>query len=59
MQDFDSVSVDDDNLSEARGEKLERARALSRFYFKRFLMMVFFGPGVLGFLWLIGKLFKR
>ncbi len=59
MQDFDSVSVDDDNLCDSRAEKLERARVLSRIFFKRFLMMVFFGPGVLGFLWLIGKLLKR
>lgn len=59
MQDFDSVSVDDDNLCDWRGERLERARALSRIFFKRILMMVFFGPGVLGVVWLIGKLFKR
>lgn len=57
MQDFD-VSIDDDN-AQPRGEKFERARVYSRIALKRFLLFVFFGPGVLGFLWLIGKLFKR
>lgn len=59
MQDFD-VSVDDDNnFDSSQGERLERAKIMSRLALKRVLMVVFFGPGVLGFLWLIGKLFKR
>jgi hypothetical protein len=57
MQDFD-VTIDDDSI-EPRAERFERARAASRVAVRRFLMFVFFGPGVLGFLWLIGKLFKR
>lgn len=59
MQDFD-VSVDDDNnFDSSQGERLQRAKAISRLVLKRVLMVVFFGPGVLGFLWLIGKLFKH
>jgi hypothetical protein len=28
-------------------------------FFKRLLLLIFFGPGVLGTAWLVGKVFKK
>lgn len=58
MQDYETTVEDsqDDGINE---DRLANARIMSRLVAKRALMAILFGPGVLGFLWLIGKLLKR
>ena len=58
MQDFDTTAQDADECS-MRSERLEQIRMYWRFIFKRILVFVCFGPGVLGCLWLIGRILKR
>ena len=58
MQDFD-VNLEEAEAGSARRAKLEKYRELVRFVLKRVIAFVAFGPGILGCLWLIGRLFKR
>lgn len=58
MQDFDTTVEDNDSTSE-RNERMETFRQYLLFIFKRVLVFISFGPGVLGFLWLLGRIFKR
>jgi hypothetical protein len=58
MQDFETGSADADTCAE-RNERLEQMRLYWRFVAKRILVFVCFGPGVLGCLWLIGRILKR
>ncbi len=30
-----------------------------RYLLKRFILIISFGPGILGFLWLLGKIIRR
>lgn len=59
MQDFDTT------LGEDQAESTERECAKQRvwdflvYLFKRFVLFVSFGTGVLGFLWLLGRIFRR
>jgi hypothetical protein len=58
MQDFDTTSQDAEPVAE-RNERLEQLQVYLRLIFKRILVFVCFGPGVLGCLWLIGRIIKR
>jgi len=59
MQDMEAI-MDDGSLASDDHEAIkERIWDLIVFAFKRFVLFVSFGPGVLGVLWLIGKVFRR
>ena len=58
MQDFDT-SVENADATDERGQRFEQFRQYLLFIFKRVLVFVSFGPGVLGVLWLLGRIFKR
>ena len=53
-EETDSFDVD-----EERGQKRARIALLFRDFLKRVVMLVSFGPGVLGVLWLIGRILRR
>jgi hypothetical protein len=59
MQEFESGTQEGDVCQESRSERLEQMRMIMRMVFKRVLVFVCFGPGVLGCLWLIGRILKR
>lgn len=59
MQEYD---VDIDAAGEGKSDRharLARFQELLKYLCKRILVFVCFGPGVLGVLWLIGRLIKR
>jgi hypothetical protein len=59
MQDMDAT-IDDASLKAADREAVaERVGEVLRLLFKKFILFVSFGPGVLGFVWLLGKIFRR
>jgi hypothetical protein len=57
MQDFETQADD----SEATGseEAVQRSKDAFRDMLKRFILVISFGPGVLGFLWLVGRIVRR
>lgn len=59
MTDFDATLDDADLKSQEREVIRERLWDFLVRMTKRFVLFVSFGPGVLGVLWLIGKIFKR
>ena len=60
MQEFDTSAHDSDgSFGDERQARIEQMRAYMQFIFKRILVFVCFGPGVLGCLWLIGRILKR
>ncbi len=59
MQDFDTSASPGNTGSQEREHVKERIWDLLLYLFKRFIIVVSFGTGVLGFLWLLGKIFKR
>ena len=58
MQDFETTAQDND-LTSAQSQRLDQMREYLRFIFKRILVFVCFGPGVLGVLWFLGRILKR
>lgn len=61
MQDFDTQTGDDTEANESseRGSYKQRFKEFARFLTKRFVLFISFGPGILGFLWLLGRILKR
>ncbi|MBU6455659.1 MAG: hypothetical protein KGS72_28060 [Cyanobacteria bacterium REEB67] len=59
MQDFETQADDSDLKSVETTDALERSKGLLKYFLKRFILIVSFGPGVLGFLWLLGRVIKR
>jgi len=61
MQDFETTTDDKESTStpEEKGCPKDRVRKFFRSNLKRFIMFISFGPGILGFLWLIGRILKR
>lgn len=59
MQDFD-ISQDED-ISDDRHNGSNRDHLLDLFHnlLKKLVVFISFGPGVLGVLWFLGKIFKR
>ena len=61
MQDFETQA--DDSEAAVHGHEsvdtLERSKGLIKYLVKRFILIVSFGPGILGFLWLLGRVVKR
>lgn len=58
MQDFDTTTENNESTSEEREPAYVRFNATMKQVFKKFVLFVSFGPGILGFLWLLGKVFK-
>ncbi|MDR3614918.1 MAG: hypothetical protein P4L53_15265 [Candidatus Obscuribacterales bacterium] len=61
MSDFDTQTneVDDEDLLDERSDRRERVFGVLRVLARRFVMFLSFGPGVIGFLWLIGRILRR
>ncbi len=62
MQEFDvstEKSVGEYAGDETYQQKMARFQELLKYLSKRLLVFVSFGPGVLGLLWLIGRLFTK
>jgi len=57
MQDFDTQA--DDSEVTAGDEAAQRSKDIVRDLLKRFILVISFGPGVLGFLWLVGRIVRR
>lgn len=58
MQDFE-INTQETEEPSARGAQLERMKEYMRFILKRVIAFIAFGPGVLGFLWLISRILRR
>ncbi len=60
MAEFETTAEGSDVSSEDERDRLpHRANAWLRAMARRLVLFVSFGPGVLGFLWLIGRILKR
>ncbi len=57
MQDYETSEDSTTALEEESSN--DRIAAILKSIFKRAVVFVCFGPGVLGVLWIIGRLFKR
>lgn len=58
MQDFETTA-DESNAEDEKECFGERSSQVTKNLIKRFILLISFGPGVLGFLWLLGRIFKR
>lgn len=56
MQEFDTTREDAESVED---EKPAQTGVLLRSLLKRLVVFICFGPGVLGVLWIIGRIFKR
>ncbi len=62
MEDFDATAEqvqDETTQDEARAARRARFREFVKNIAKKFISFISFGPGVLGFLWLIGRILRR
>lgn len=60
MQDFETQADDSEAVQTSEHvDNLERSKGLIKYLVKRFILIVSFGPGILGFLWLLGRVVKR
>ncbi len=58
MQDFETSTENNESVDDDRESAYERLNVTAKQVFKKFVLFVSFGPGILGFLWLLGKVFK-
>lgn len=59
MQDFDTTLGEASSAGDEREDAAEKIWDFLQYLLKRFILFVSFGTGVLGFLWLLGRIFKR
>jgi len=59
MQDFETQAEDSETRGGDNVDALERSKTMVKYLLKRFILIISFGPGVLGFLWLLGRIVKR
>lgn len=62
MDDFETTTEEADQTpadGEEREAKRAKFREAAKSAIKKFLTFLSFGPGVLGFLWLIGRILRR
>ena len=57
MQDFETQA--DDSEATSGEEAAQRSKDAFRDLLKRIILVISFGPGVLGFLWLVGRIVRR
>lgn len=58
MQDFETTA-DETNAEDEKECFGERSGQAAKSLIKRVILLISFGPGILGFLWLLGRIFKR
>lgn len=58
MQDFETTT-ENTEAGEERESLTERLNGYFKPFLKKAILLISFGPGILGVLWLIGKIFKR
>ena len=61
MQDFETTTddADSEDISEERVPLKERLERFTKVLTRRIVLLLSFGPGILGFLWLLGRILKR
>lgn len=59
MQDIEAIMDDGSLASDDREVLKQHIWDLVVYALKRFVLFVSFGPGILGVVWAIGKIFKR
>jgi hypothetical protein len=62
MEEFDTTAEQveqDESQDQARVARRARFREFVKNLIKKFITFISFGPGVLGFLWLIGRILRR
>ncbi len=59
MQDIEAIMDDGSLASDDREAIKQHIWDLVTYALKRFVLFVSFGPGILGVLWVIGKIFRR
>ncbi|HMW90219.1 MAG TPA: hypothetical protein PKN86_04605 [Candidatus Obscuribacter sp.] len=58
MQEFETQEHDSE-VDGGSEDASEKGKNLMRYLLKRFILIISFGPGILGFLWLLGKIIRR
>jgi hypothetical protein len=62
MEDFETKTDEAPAVSETeenRGESRFQFRGLGRNILQKFVLFLSFGPGILGFLWLVSRILRR
>jgi hypothetical protein len=59
MQDFSTTFEEGQAQTGEREQIRQRVWEFLVYLFKRFILIVSFGTGVMGFLWLLGRIFNR
>jgi hypothetical protein len=61
MNDFDAQTdeIDEDEQLDERSDRRERVVSVVRVLARRLVLFLSFGPGVIGFVWLIGRILRR
>lgn len=60
MQDFDvTTTAEDAEASSSKQLQVEQLKAYGLLIFKRLIAFICFGPGVVGFLWIIARILRR
>lgn len=60
MQESDTnMQETEDEFEQEPNMRLAQVKAVGRYTLKRLVAVICFGPGVLGFLWLISRILRR
>ncbi|MBN9395902.1 MAG: hypothetical protein J0H83_11715 [Candidatus Melainabacteria bacterium] len=59
MQENQDADTDRDELDDEQPSIEEKSKTIMREVLKKFVLALSFGPGVLGFIWLLGKIVRR
>ena len=61
MEDFDTKTADaaESDTQENCAESRFQFRGLARNILRKFVLFLSFGPGILGFLWLVSRILRR
>jgi hypothetical protein len=61
MQDFETTANDAESGADQDGKApaRERLSKTATYIVRRVILLLSFGPGLLGFLWLLGRILKR
>lgn len=59
MQENQDADTDRDELDDEQPSIEEKSKTIMREVLKKFVLALSFGPGVFGFIWLLGKIVRR
>ena len=59
MTEFDTAPDETGSAVDEREQLKDRVWSLLNYLFKRVIVLVSFGPGIVGVVWLLGRIFKR